>query len=184
MSSSIDKLWEPGRNGKEEIRRIKMCFMEEQWKIWKHCLIFKMLFHYWKSVIVYKFNKNLFWQLLHFSDIHKCILLIYMIHYFLKTYSYKNNLQGHLVQCPQLIKDKKIDLAHYFLVLCLVTQLCPTLYNPMDCSPPGSSVYGDSPGKNTVESGHALFQEIFLTQGLNPGLPHCRQILYHLSHPI
>ena len=34
-------------------------------------------------------------------------------------------------------------------VLCLVAQLCPTLYNPMDCSPPGSSVRGDSPGKNT-----------------------------------
>ena len=31
----------------------------------------------------------------------------------------------------------------------LVTQLCPTLCNPMDCSPPGSSVHGDSPGKNS-----------------------------------
>ena len=31
----------------------------------------------------------------------------------------------------------------------LVTQSCPTLPNPMDCSPPGSSVYGISPGKNT-----------------------------------
>ena len=32
-------------------------------------------------------------------------------------------------------------------VLCLVTQSCPTLFDPMDCSPPGSSVHGDSPGK-------------------------------------
>ena len=30
-------------------------------------------------------------------------------------------------------------------VLCLVTQSCPTLCNTMDCSPPGSSVHGDSP---------------------------------------
>ena len=60
----------------------------------------------------------------------------------------------------------------------LVTQSCPALCNPMDCSPPGSSVHGDSPGKNS----HALLQGIFLTQGLNLGLPHCRQILYHLSH--
>ena len=30
-----------------------------------------------------------------------------------------------------------------------VTQSCPTLCNPMDCSPPGSSVHGDSPGNNT-----------------------------------
>ena len=29
---------------------------------------------------------------------------------------------------------------------------------------------------------HFLLQEIFPTQGLNPGLPHCRQTLYHLSH--
>ena len=29
---------------------------------------------------------------------------------------------------------------------------------------------------------HSILQEIFLTQGLNPGLPHCGQILYHLSH--
>ena len=33
--------------------------------------------------------------------------------------------------------------------MCLVAQLCPTLCDPMDCSPPGSSVCGDSPGKNT-----------------------------------
>ena len=31
----------------------------------------------------------------------------------------------------------------------LITQLCPTLCDSMDCSPPGSSVHGDSPGKNT-----------------------------------
>ena len=29
---------------------------------------------------------------------------------------------------------------------------------------------------------HSLLQGIFPTQGLNPGLPHCRQILYQLSH--
>ena len=32
--------------------------------------------------------------------------------------------------------------------LVIVAQLCPTLYNPMDCSPPGSSVHEDSPSKN------------------------------------
>ena len=39
----------------------------------------------------------------------------------------------------------------------------------------------NSPGKNTEVSCHFLLQGIFLTQGSNPGLPHCRQILYHLS---
>ena len=40
----------------------------------------------------------------------------------------------------------------------------------------------DSPGKNTGVGCHALLQGIFLTQGSNPGLMHCRQILYHLRH--
>ena len=47
----------------------------------------------------------------------------------------------------------------------------------MDCSPPWNS-----PGKNTEVGGHSFLQGIFLTQGLNPGLLHCRQIPYHLSH--
>ena len=70
----------------------------------------------------------------------------------------------------------------YCCVLYLVTQLCPTLCDPMDCSPPGSFVHGDSPGKNTGVGCHALLQGIFPTQGLNPGLLHCGQLLYHLSH--
>ena len=65
--------------------------------------------------------------------------------------------------------------------VCLVTQMCPTLCDHMDCSQSRSSVHGDSPGKNTGVGCHALLQGIFPTQGLNPGLPHCRQILYGLS---
>ena len=46
----------------------------------------------------------------------------------------------------------------------------------------GSSVRGDSPGKNTAVGCHALLQGIFPTQGMNPGLRHCRWILHCLSH--
>ena len=73
--------------------------------------------------------------------------------------------------------QSNLGLISLVLCLCLVSQSCLTLCNPMDCSPPGSSVYGDSPGKNTGVGCHALLQVIFPTQGLNPGLPHCRQIL-------
>ena len=52
----------------------------------------------------------------------------------------------------------------------------------MHCSPPGSSVHGDSSGKNTGVGYHALLQGIFPTQGSKPGLPHFRWILYCLSH--
>ena len=48
--------------------------------------------------------------------------------------------------------------------------------------PPGSSAHGDSPGKNPGVCFYALLQGIFPTQGSNLGLPHCRQILYCLSH--
>ena len=64
----------------------------------------------------------------------------------------------------------------------LIIQSCPTLCNSMDCSPPGSSVHGDLLGKNTGVSSHSLLQGIFPTQGSNPGLLNCRQILYCLSH--
>ena len=54
--------------------------------------------------------------------------------------------------------------------------VCPTLCSPIDCCPSGSSLHGDSPGKNPGVGCHALLQGIFLTQGLNP------QILSHLNH--
>ena len=40
----------------------------------------------------------------------------------------------------------------------------------------------NSPGENTRMGSFSLLQGIFPTQGLNPGLPHCRQIIYQLSH--
>jgi len=71
-------------------------------------------------------------------------------------------------------------------VLCLVAQSCLTLCDPIDCTPPGSAVHGDSPSKNTGMGCHAL-QEIFPTLRSNPGFLHFRQILYcprHQESPI
>ena len=67
-------------------------------------------------------------------------------------------------------------------VLCLVAQSRPTLCDPLNCSLPGSSVHWNSPGKCTGMGCHALLQGIFPTQGSNPGLSNCGQILYHLSY--
>ena len=68
------------------------------------------------------------------------------------------------------------------VLLCLVAQSCPTLCNPTDCSPPGSSVHGDSLGKNTGVGCHVLLQGIFLTPGSNR-VSHVssigQQVLYH-----
>ena len=66
-------------------------------------------------------------------------------------------------------------------VLCSVSQLCPTLWKTIDC-PARLLCPWDSPGKNTGVGCHALLQGIFPTQGSNPGLPHCWQILHQLSY--
>ena len=61
-----------------------------------------------------------------------------------------------------------------------VTQLV-RLCDRRDCSPPGTSVHRILQAE--YWSGcHFLLQGISPTQGLNPGLPHCRQTLYRLSH--
>ena len=65
-----------------------------------------------------------------------------------------------------------------------VAQSCLTLCYPMDCRLPGFSVYGIFPGNSTGLGCYFLLQGIFLTQGSNPGLLHCRQMLYPLSHQV
>ena len=62
----------------------------------------------------------------------------------------------------------------------LVSQSCLTLSDPMDCRPPSSSVHGILQ-QEYWHGYHSLHQRPFLTQGSNPGLLHCRQILYWLS---
>ena len=75
------------------------------------------------------------------------------------------------------------------LLKVLVTQSCPSLCDPMNCSPPGSSVHGILQARRIpvgfcsglpFPSCHPRkIQRIFLTQESNLGLLHCRQILYH-----
>ena len=50
------------------------------------------------------------------------------------------------------------------------------------CDPHGLYSPWNSPGQNTEVDSHSLLQGIFPTQGLNPGLLHCRCILYQVSH--
>ena len=67
--------------------------------------------------------------------------------------------------------------------MCVLTRsIVSDFCDPINCSPPGSSVHGGSPGKDMGLGCHFLLQWIFLTQESNRGLLHCRQILYQLSH--
>ena len=62
---------------------------------------------------------------------------------------------------PEAQEEKKVK---FHLVPCLVAQSCPTLCKPMDCSPPGSSIHGDSPGNSTAVGCQALLQGLFPIQ--------------------
>ena len=65
---------------------------------------------------------------------------------------------------------------------CEVAQLCPTLCDPVDCSLPGSSIHGIFQARVLEWVAISFSRGILMSQGLNPDLPHCRQMLYRLSH--
>ena len=69
-----------------------------------------------------------------------------------------------------------------YMCACSVTQSCPTLCDPVECSLLGSSIHGIFQAR--VLEWVAIFfsRGIFLTQGLNSGFLQSRQILNHLSH--
>ena len=72
-------------------------------------------------------------------------------------------------------------ISKYSHIGVFIAQSCLTLCDPMDCSPPGSSVHGILQARIlewvTIPSSRGIFS----TQGLNVGLLHCRWILYCLS---
>ena len=76
-------------------------------------------------------------------------------------------------------KRSRDKLEVNFHALC--AQSCPTHYDlcTIACQATLSIEFSR---QNTGVGCHFLLQEIFPTQGLNPGLPHCRQTLYRLSH--
>ena len=64
----------------------------------------------------------------------------------------------------------------------LVAQLCLTVCNPMDCSQSGCSVHGTLQARIQECVAIPFSRGIFPTQGLNPSLLYCRQILYCLTY--
>ena len=89
---------------------------------------------------------------------------------------------------PLIIKVHKLISIEYprqyskCCCYCLPSKSCPTLCDPMDCSPPGFSVHGISPGKNIGVGCHFLVQGLLLTQGSNSYLLHWQVDSLPLSH--
>ena len=84
-------------------------------------------------------------------------------------YTFWLTLRPHCWEASQSTLSQEIEVK--------VTQLCLTLCNPMDYTN-----HGILQARITGVGSLSLLQRIFPTQGWNPGLPHCRQILYQLSH--
>ena len=98
---------------------------------------------------------------------------------------------GSPIQIHQAIKRKsrhpnlkgrgKIDTICTLKSKSAIHSVLSDSLQPQELQPARPLCPWDSPGKNTGVSCHSFLQGIFLTQGLNPGLLHCRQILYHQS---
>ena len=97
---------------------------------------------------------------------------------------------------PELGEEEHIHQGSSYFPFCSSGRACPSSApstvlshsvvsdssQPHGLQPARLLCLWDSPGKDTRVGCHALLQRIFPAQELNPGLPHCRQILSHLSH--
>ena len=109
-----------------------------------------------------------------FKEIHSiCSLLKQTWTYLYRTQAI-SNLEVYVVM---------VNTVQLLVCVCeWVAQSCVTLFDPMDCSLLGSFVHGILQPRILEWGSLSLLQGIFPTQGSNPGLPHGRRILYHLSH--
>ena len=123
-------------------------------------------------------SRVLQWRLLGCAELARYWSNVKLIEYLPKEYSGAviYTTQRCLSQLWWNVKWKEVK------VKVLAAQSCPALRDPVDCSPPGSSVHGILQAKNTGVGCHSLVQEVFPTQGSNPDLLHCKPIPYCLSH--
>ena len=82
--------------------------------------------------------------------------------------------------CPDLFYQHMLSHSSY-TVCVLISQSCLTLYDSMNCSLPGSPVHGILQARILEWVTIPVSRGSSQPRGLNPGLPHYRQILYHLS---
>ena len=84
--------------------------------------------------------------------------------------------------CEKIYLNKCMVSATQFVYCDISCSFVSNFLRPHGLQPTRLLCPWDSPGKNTAVGCHFLFKGIFLTQGSNPGLLHCRQMLSPLSH--
>ena len=109
------------------------------------------------------------WKLFVLCLIYKIEIFTYTLSYAYRYMMSTTFLLNNILQTTICLKTDIENQIHSQLLVVLVAQTCPTLCDPMDCSPPGSSIHGIFQDKNTGVGCHILLQGILLTQGLNLG---------------
>ena len=89
----------------------------------------------------------------------------------------KLNIQKTKITAPSPITSRQI-----YACLCVSCSVVSSSLQPHRLQPTRLLCPWNIPGKNTGVGRHFLLQWIFPVQGSNPGIPHCRQILYNLSY--
>ena len=156
--------------------------MGRSWKCWMMLEYIKvwtlMLFFLSQSILFFFSFIFMIWRLITLQYCSGfCHTLTWISHGF--TCVPHPEPPSHLPPLPTNL-DVKLGTSYLNSVsLCvLATQSRPTLCDAIDCGPPGSSVRGILQARILEWVSHSLLQGTFPTQGWNPGLLHCRQILF------
>ena len=115
----------------------------------------------------------------HAPSVPKVLLLLCMGSYPGLYHSF--NLR-HFLKIHFTLKERNFLQAKWGSLVVVWSPSLIQLFRPHGLQPARLLCPWDSAGKNTGVSCHSLLQGIFPTQEMNPGLLHCRQILYRLSY--
>ena len=131
--------------------------------------------------ILYHLSSQESYISIHIFNTHICVCThILNIHTCTGTHIHVHTICLYI--CTHIAHMHAHTHTHKLASTCMRALSCLTVYNSVDCSPSGSSGHGIFLGKNTGVGCYFLLQGIFLTQGSNPGIPHCRWIPYSLIH--
>ena len=101
---------------------------------------------------------------------------------FLQGIFLTQKLNRSVLHCRQILYQLSYQGSPNIQIEGEVAQSCLTLCDPVDCSLPGFSVHGILQARILEWIAISFSRGIFPTQGSNPGLLHCRQMLYPLNH--
>ena len=127
-----------------------------------------ILFHGWVESVVYIYHLFISWSV---CELLGCVCVLAVIN------SAAVNIGVFSLNiCPG------VGLMDHNVTLCVQAQSYPTLCDPMDCSPPGSSVHGVPQARILEWVAIPLSRGSSQPRDRTQVSEYCRQILYHLSH--